>query len=169
VRKSLAEKARTGQRTRHLAALTAEGKPVNDPEDEKLWLSLESKHHLLEFDFSQTWEQELHLMAGMVKRIQRAWRLGRAAAGGGSAPQPGADGGGGAGLGGGGGGVEGEDACSCRSSRSSATCSCRSSCSGSSCGFGGAADGCWEGEGGSGDGCGADGTGEDWQQQVAEW
>eukprot|EP00775_Hariotina_reticulata_P013115 gene13115-13244_t len=74
VRKSLAERASTGQRVRQLENLTAEGKALADPEDDKLWLSLESKHRLLEFDYARTWEQELHLMVGAVKRIQRAWR-----------------------------------------------------------------------------------------------
>jgi hypothetical protein len=53
VRKSLAERARTGQRVRQLENLLAEGKAVADPEDDKLWLSLESKHHLLEFDYAR--------------------------------------------------------------------------------------------------------------------
>lgn len=70
----MAEKARTGQRVHQLENLTAEGKAVADPEDDKLWLSLESKHHLLEFDYARTWDQELHHMAFMVKKIQRAWR-----------------------------------------------------------------------------------------------
>lgn len=74
VRRSLSERAATGVRVQHLEQLTAEGKPVLDPEDDKLWLSLESKHTLLEFNYSRTWEQELRLMAGAVKRIQRAWR-----------------------------------------------------------------------------------------------
>eukprot|EP00879_Flechtneria_rotunda_P019180 GHRR01020138.1.p1 GENE.GHRR01020138.1~~GHRR01020138.1.p1 ORF type:complete len:540 (+),score=220.55 GHRR01020138.1:357-1976(+) len=74
VRKSLAERAAAGVRGKQLVNFTAEGKPVQDPEDEKLWLSMESKHTLLEFDFARTWEQELHHMLGAVKRIQRAWR-----------------------------------------------------------------------------------------------
>lgn len=42
----------------HLRNLTsAEGKSIADPEDDKLWLSLESKHTLLEFDFARTWQQ----------------------------------------------------------------------------------------------------------------
>jgi hypothetical protein len=53
VRKSMTEKARTGVRVRQLLALTAEGKALADPEDEKLWLSLESKHRLLEFDYAR--------------------------------------------------------------------------------------------------------------------
>lgn len=53
MRKSLAEKARTGQRVRQLVNLRAEGKEVADPEDDKLWLSLESKHYLLEFDYAR--------------------------------------------------------------------------------------------------------------------
>jgi hypothetical protein len=57
VRKSLAERASTGQRVRQLENLTAEGKALADPEDDKLWLSLESKHRLLEFDYARTWEQ----------------------------------------------------------------------------------------------------------------
>lgn len=57
MRKSLSERASTGQRVRQLEHLTAEGKAVADPEDDKLWLSLESKHRLLEFDFARTWEQ----------------------------------------------------------------------------------------------------------------
>jgi hypothetical protein len=57
VRKSLAERAATGVRVRQLENFTAEGKPVADPEDDKLWLSMESKHRLLEFDFVRTWEQ----------------------------------------------------------------------------------------------------------------
>lgn len=74
----MAEKARTGQRVRQLQNLTAEGKPVHDPEDDKLWLSLESKHHLLEFDYARTWEQELQHVAAQVMRIQRFWRRRRA-------------------------------------------------------------------------------------------
>jgi hypothetical protein len=57
VRRSLAERAATGVRVRQLENFTAEGKPVADPEDDKLWLSMESKHRLLEFDFVRTWEQ----------------------------------------------------------------------------------------------------------------
>lgn len=57
MRKSLAERAATGQRVHQLENFTAEGKPVADPEDDKLWLSMESKHRLLEFDFARTWEQ----------------------------------------------------------------------------------------------------------------
>jgi hypothetical protein len=65
-----------GSGARHLLNLTAtDGKPVADPEDDKLWLSLESKHTLLEFDFARTWQQELHVMEGAVKRIQQAWRI----------------------------------------------------------------------------------------------
>lgn len=119
VAKSLAERARTGQRVRHLRALVAAetGRPILDPEDEKLWLSLESKHAVIEFDYARTWEQELQLMAGAVRRIQRAWRARRAA------PrlrqlqqqqQQGGDGG----SGGGGDGAEAE--CSC--------CSCSCDC-----------------------------------------
>jgi hypothetical protein len=66
VRKSLAERAATGVRVRQLENFTAEGKPVADPEDDKLWLSMESKHRLLEFDFVRTWEQvgyEMHMCA----------------------------------------------------------------------------------------------------------
>jgi hypothetical protein len=56
VRRTLA--AGKGSGVRHLLNITAEGsKPVADPEDDKLWLSLESKHSLLEFDFARTWQQ----------------------------------------------------------------------------------------------------------------
>jgi hypothetical protein len=73
VRRTLA--AGKGSGVRHLLNLTAtDGKLVADPEDDKLWLSLESKHTLLEFDFARTWQQELHVMEGAVKRIQQAWR-----------------------------------------------------------------------------------------------
>jgi hypothetical protein len=74
VKKSLVEKAKNTGRLRHLENLTAEGKPVADPEDDKLWLALESKHRQLEFDFAKTWEQEMVHMGGAVKKIQRAWR-----------------------------------------------------------------------------------------------
>lgn len=74
VRRSATERETSAARAHHLVNLLAEGKPVLDPEDDKLWLSLESKHTLLEFDFARTWEQELHLMVEAVKRIQRAWR-----------------------------------------------------------------------------------------------
>ena len=57
VHKSLAERTATGVRVQQLENFTAEGKPVADPEDDKLWLSMESKHRLLEFDFVRTWEQ----------------------------------------------------------------------------------------------------------------
>ena len=47
-----------GSGVQHLLNFTAEGnKPVADPEDDKLWLSVESKHTLLEFDFARTWAQ----------------------------------------------------------------------------------------------------------------
>jgi hypothetical protein len=56
VKRTLA--AGKGSGVRHLLNFTAEGsKPVSDPEDDKLWLSLESKHTLLEFDFCRTWQQ----------------------------------------------------------------------------------------------------------------
>lgn len=60
VRRTLA--AGKGSRVQHLLNFTAASsgsacKPVADPEDEKLWLSLESKHTLLEFDFARTWQQ----------------------------------------------------------------------------------------------------------------
>jgi hypothetical protein len=57
VRRSLAAHAASGVRGRQLQNFTAEGKPVVDPEDDKLWLAVESKHTLLEFDFARTWEQ----------------------------------------------------------------------------------------------------------------
>lgn len=54
-----------GSGVRHLLNMIAEAsKPVADPEDDKLWLSLESKHSLLEFDFARTWQQV------------KAWRTG---------------------------------------------------------------------------------------------
>jgi hypothetical protein len=37
VRRSLAEFAATKTRVQHLQNFTAEGKPVADPEDDKLW------------------------------------------------------------------------------------------------------------------------------------
>ena len=56
VKRTLA--AGKGSGVRHLNNFTAAGgKPVADPEDDKLWLSLESKHTLLEFDFARTWQQ----------------------------------------------------------------------------------------------------------------
>jgi hypothetical protein len=56
VKRTLA--AGKGSGVRHLLNITAEGsKPVADPEDDKLWLSLESKHTLLEFNFARTWQQ----------------------------------------------------------------------------------------------------------------
>ncbi len=61
VRKSLAERARTGQRVKQLENLRGSGgKQINDPEDEKLWLSIESKHAVVEFDYARTWEQVRH-------------------------------------------------------------------------------------------------------------
>ena len=95
VRKSLGDKARTGQRSRQLENLLAEGKPVNDPEDDKLWLALESKHHLLEFDYARTWEQEMQLTSIAVKRIQRAWRKVRRQPSGAASPVGSSFGGGG--------------------------------------------------------------------------
>lgn len=72
-------RSRTGKR-RHLERLRADGKAVLDPEDGKLWLSLESKKlSLLEFDFARTWEQELRHIEAAVKHIQRAWRTRQAA------------------------------------------------------------------------------------------
>lgn len=55
VRRTMA--AGKGSGVQHLRNFTAEGKPVADPEDDKLWLSMESKHTLLEFDFARTWQQ----------------------------------------------------------------------------------------------------------------
>lgn len=52
VRRSLSERAASGARVHHLEHFTAEGKPVVDPKDSQLWLSVESKHTLLEFDFA---------------------------------------------------------------------------------------------------------------------
>jgi hypothetical protein len=75
VRKSLAERAATGVRVRQLENFTAEGKPVADPEDDKLWLSMESKHRLLEFDFVRTWEQVRWLGTQGCYMRQNVWHL----------------------------------------------------------------------------------------------
>lgn len=74
MRRTLA--AGKGLGVRHLLNITAEGsKPVADPEDDKLWLSLESKHSLLEFDFARTWQQ----VCGRL--LQACWQAGRQAVG----------------------------------------------------------------------------------------
>lgn len=66
VKRTLA--AGKGSGVRHLNNFTAAGgKPVADPEDDKLWLSLESKHTLLEFDFARTWQQ--------VGCVHTCWRM----------------------------------------------------------------------------------------------
>lgn len=75
MRKSLAEKARTGQRVHQLENLTAEGKAVADPEDDKLWLSLESKHHLLEFDYAR-WGYAYACLRSLVFVAFACWWVG---------------------------------------------------------------------------------------------
>lgn len=72
MRKSLAERARTGQRVRQLENMTAEGKALADPEDEKLWLSLESKHRLLEFDYARCGAGGVPGGEAAVRQRQRA-------------------------------------------------------------------------------------------------
>lgn len=75
MRRTLA--AGKGSGVRHLLNITAEGsKPVADPEDDKLWLSLESKHSLLEFDFARTWQQ-----VWVLRCRQACWQAGRLAVG----------------------------------------------------------------------------------------
>ncbi|KAF8058470.1 LRRC74A [Scenedesmus sp. PABB004] len=86
VRASLAERARSGSRVRQLLRLRASGKEVADPEDDKLWLSLESKHSDLEFDYAPTQEQGLLAQQRAAARILAAWRRRRARRAAGSRP-----------------------------------------------------------------------------------
>ena len=61
------------QAVQTLLNLQGNGNPVSIPEDEKLWIMIESNFKTLEFEYCPTFEQSLERVTWRATQIKRYW------------------------------------------------------------------------------------------------